>query len=162
MVYFVDALIVAGVKGISRRNTHNVLKSFCPIMSNNYHGDKKTKCMGRKLYNEQDVMITDHKHDCIFHNCILSDFNNQCNYAMKVLTRTKLLLGINGNMFLRSIQSQRKMKRNILIKLDTQVLQPNCLHYLRGHCTIIQFIYSTFDGKPCSLKNVKNNLVLEM
>ena len=30
----IDALIVAGVKGISRRNTHNVLKSFCPMMGN--------------------------------------------------------------------------------------------------------------------------------
>ena len=67
----VDALIVAGVKGISRRNTHNVLKSFCPIMSNDYNGDEKRKHMGRKLYVKQDVMITDHKHDCIFCKCKL-------------------------------------------------------------------------------------------
>ena len=86
---------------------------------------------------------------------VVSDFKNQSSYSMKAWTGTKLLLGINGNMFLRRIQSPRKMKRNILIKLDTQVLQPNCLYFLWGHCTIIWFIYSTFDGKPCSLKNVK-------
>ena len=67
----VDALIVAGVKGISRRNTHNVLKSFCPIMSKEYHCDKRTKCTGRKLFNKQDVLITDHKCECIFCKCKL-------------------------------------------------------------------------------------------
>ena len=67
----VDALIVAGVKGISRRNSPNVLKSFCPIMSNEYHHDERTKCMGRKLFNKQIVVITDHKCECIFCKCKL-------------------------------------------------------------------------------------------
>ena len=53
---------------------------------------------------------------------VVSDFKNQSSYQMKVQTRTKLLPGINENMFIRMIQSQRKIKRNILIKLDTQVL----------------------------------------
>ena len=54
------------------------------------------------------------------------------------------------------------MKRNTFIKLNTQVLPPNCLHYLWGHYTIICFIYSTFDGievheskcycEPCFLR----------
>ena len=98
----------------------------------------------------------------IVNSVVVSDLNNQSNYAIKVQTGTKLLLGINGNMFPRRIQSRRKMKRNIFIKLYTQVLHLNSLHYLQGHCTIIRFIYSNFDGMPCSLKNVKNNLVLEM
>ena len=65
----IDALIVAGVKGISRRNTHNVLKSFCPMMGKECDTDERTKGAGRQLFKEQNVVITDHKHDCIFRNC---------------------------------------------------------------------------------------------
>ena len=61
-----DALIVAGVKGISRRNTHNVLKLFCPMMGNKYYTDVRTKGTSRQLFKEQNVVITDHKCDCIF------------------------------------------------------------------------------------------------
>ena len=67
----IDALIVAGVKGISRRNTHNVLKSFCPMMGKECDTDKRTKGTGRQLFKEQNVVITDHKCDCIFRNCKL-------------------------------------------------------------------------------------------
>ena len=66
----VDALIIAYVKGVSRRNTHNVLKSIC-YTSKDYECDEWPKHMDRKLYNEQAVMITDHKCDCIFRICKL-------------------------------------------------------------------------------------------
>ena len=64
----IDALILAGVKAISRRNTHNVLKSFCPMMGNEYDTDERIKGTGRQLFKEQNVELTDHKHDCLFRN----------------------------------------------------------------------------------------------
>ena len=83
--------------------------------------DERTKGTGRQLFKEQNVVITDHKRDCIFRNCKLCGsvgFQNQSSFPMKVWTGTKLLPGINGNMFIRMIQSIRKMRGNILIRLD--------------------------------------------
>ena len=90
----VDVLIVGGVKGISRRNTHNVLKLFCPITSNDYHGNERTKCRGRNLFNEQDVVITDHKCDCIFHRCKLCgsvEFQQSVKLCNEGMDRNKTL-----------------------------------------------------------------------
>ena len=77
----VDALIVAKVRGIKRRNTENVLNSFCPLPKKEQY-----KCpsaqhdhgISRRLewdeYNTGDSkVITDHNHDCIFRhgkNCV--------------------------------------------------------------------------------------------
>ena len=64
----VDALIVAKVKGIRRRNTENVLNSFCPLSDkDSAHRDNTTS---RKLeWHDNSEVITDHKRDCIFRNC---------------------------------------------------------------------------------------------
>ena len=72
----VDALIVAKVKGIKRRNIENVLNSFCPL------GEKeKDKCpsaqsdhgIPRLEWGENNTadseVITDHNRDCIFRHC---------------------------------------------------------------------------------------------
>ena len=128
----IDALIVAGVKGISRRNTHNVLKSFCPMMGKESNTDERQKaqvdnCLKNKCSDYR------HKCDCIFRNCKLCGsvgFQKSIQLWNEGTDWNKLLLGINGNMFIKMIQSLRKMKGNILIKLGTQVLWNNCLHYL--------------------------------
>ena len=41
------------------------------MKGNEYDTDKRTKGTGRQLFKEQNVVITDHKHDCIFRNCKL-------------------------------------------------------------------------------------------
>ena len=40
-------------------------------MGNEYDTDERTKGTGRQLFKEQNVVITDHKRDCIFRNCKL-------------------------------------------------------------------------------------------
>ena len=64
----VDALVVAGVKGISRSNTQNVLRSYCPLEQS-----QSSNGTSRKLDWEQEgnqsTVLTDHNRDCIFRNC---------------------------------------------------------------------------------------------
>ena len=129
----IDALIVADVKGISRRNTHNVLKSFGPMMGKECDTDERAKGTGRQLFREQNVVIQTINEIAyleIANSVVVWDSKNQSRYPMKVWTGTKLLHGINGNMFKRKMESLRKMRENILIRLDTPVLWHNCLHYL--------------------------------
>ena len=64
----VDALIVAGVKGISRSNTENVVRSYCPIQK-----QCTTQAPSRKLNWEgegaEKAVLTDHDRACIFREC---------------------------------------------------------------------------------------------
>ena len=71
----VDALIVAKIRGIKRRNTDNVLNSFCPLGENDKSPSARNdQGISRRLeWNEKDTgkseVITDHNRDCIFRNC---------------------------------------------------------------------------------------------
>lgn len=61
----ISSLIVAGVKGISRSNTENVMNSLCPIEQKSSVSDPS-----RKLdFKEEKVVLTDHNRDCIFRKC---------------------------------------------------------------------------------------------
>ena len=71
----VDALIVTKVRGIKRRNTENVLNSFCPLgekdgspSAQKYHGISRRLEWDEKNTGESEV-ITDHNCDCIFRHC---------------------------------------------------------------------------------------------
>ena len=71
----VDALIVTKVRGIKRRNTDNVLNSFCPLVENDKSpSTQNDQGISRRLqWDEKDTgkskVITDHNHDYIFRNC---------------------------------------------------------------------------------------------
>ena len=71
----VDALIVAKIRGIKRRNTVNVLNSFCPLVENDNSpcAQNNQGISSRLGWDEKDTgkseVITDHNHDCIFRNC---------------------------------------------------------------------------------------------
>ena len=57
------------------------------MMGNECDTDKRTKGTGRQVFKEQNVVITDHKHDYIFRNAnyvVVLDFKNQSSYRMKV------------------------------------------------------------------------------
>ena len=128
----IDALIVAGVKGISRRNTHNVLESFCPMMGNEYDTDERTKGTGRQLFKEVNVVITDHKCDCIFRNCKLCGsvrFQKSIQLWNESMDWNKTFTWHQWE-YVHKDDTKSKKNKNILIKLDTQVLQHKCLHYL--------------------------------
>ena len=71
----VDALIVTKIRGIKRRNTENVLNSFCPLgekdkspSAQNYQGISRRLEWDEKDTGKSEV-ITDNNHDCIFRNC---------------------------------------------------------------------------------------------
>ena len=67
----VDALIVAKVRGIRRRNTENVLNSFCPLSDKDKSpsADKDNTISRKLVWHDNSEVITDHNHDCIFRNC---------------------------------------------------------------------------------------------
>ena len=71
----VDALIVAKIRGIKRRNTENVLNSFCPLGEKDKSPSAQNdQGISRRLeWGEKDTgkskFITDHNCDCIFRNC---------------------------------------------------------------------------------------------
>ena len=71
----VDALIVTKIRGIKRRNTDNVLNSFCPLVENDKNPSAQNdQGISRRLqWDEKDTgkseVITDHNRDCIFRNC---------------------------------------------------------------------------------------------
>ena len=73
----VDALIVTKVRGIMRRNTENVLNSFCPLpkkeqdkcpTAQNDHGISRRLEWDENNTGDSKV-ITDHNHDCVFRHC---------------------------------------------------------------------------------------------
>ena len=70
----VDALIVTKIRGIKRRNTKNVLNSFCPLGEKDKSPSaQNNQGISRRLeWDEKDTgkseVITDHNHDCIFRN----------------------------------------------------------------------------------------------
>ena len=71
----VDALIAIKVRGIKRRNTENVLNSFCPLgekdkspFAQKDHGISRRLEWDEKNTGESEV-ITDHNRDCIFRHC---------------------------------------------------------------------------------------------
>ena len=71
----VDALVVAKIRGIKRRNTDNVLNSLCPLGENDKSPSAQNdQGISRRLeWDEKDTgkseVITDHNRDCIFRNC---------------------------------------------------------------------------------------------
>ena len=67
----VDALIVAKVRGIRRRNTENVLNSFCPLSDKDKSpsADKDNTISRKLVWHDNSEVITDHNCDCIFRNC---------------------------------------------------------------------------------------------
>ena len=66
----VDVLIVGKVKGIKRRITENVLNSYCELENNESDSNKKNEIKSsRKLEFRNEELISDHNHDCIFHQC---------------------------------------------------------------------------------------------
>ena len=67
----VDALIVAKVRGIRRRNTENVLNSFCPLSDKDKSpsADKDNTISRKLVWHDNSEVITDHNRDCIFRNC---------------------------------------------------------------------------------------------
>ena len=73
----VDALIVPKVRGIERRNTENVLNSFCPFLkkeqdkcpsAQNDHGISRRLDRDENNTGDSEV-ITDHNCDYIFRHC---------------------------------------------------------------------------------------------
>ena len=73
----VDALIVTTVRGIKRRNTENVLNSFCPLpkkeqdkclSAQNDHGISRRLEWDENNTGDSKV-ITDNNCDCIFRHC---------------------------------------------------------------------------------------------
>ena len=71
----VDALIVAKIRGIKRRNTDNVLNSFCSLVENdkspsaqNNQGISRRLQWDAKDTGKSEVII-DHNRDRIFRNC---------------------------------------------------------------------------------------------
>ena len=72
---FVDALIVTKIRGIKRRNTENVLNSFCPLgeIDKSPSAQNNQYISMRLERDEKDTgkseVITDHNHGCIFRNC---------------------------------------------------------------------------------------------
>ena len=70
----VDALIVTKIRGIKRRNTDNVLNSFCPLVEKDKSPSAQNhQGISRLEWDEKDTgkseVITDHNRDCIFRNC---------------------------------------------------------------------------------------------
>ena len=67
----VDTLIVAKVRGIRRRNTENVLNSFCPLSDKDKSpsADKDNTISRKLVWHDNSEVITDHNCDCIFRNC---------------------------------------------------------------------------------------------
>ena len=59
----VDALVVAGVKGISRSNTENVVRSYCPLRK---EPSRKLKWGSES---SEKTVLTDHARACIFRDC---------------------------------------------------------------------------------------------
>ena len=70
-----DALVVAKVRGIKRRNTDNVFNSFCPLGEKDKSPSaQKSDGISRRLqWDEKNTgeskVITDHNYDCIFRHC---------------------------------------------------------------------------------------------
>ena len=70
-----NALIVAKVRGIKRRNTDNVLNSFCPLgkKDESLSAQKSDGISGRLKWDEKNTgeskVITDHNCDYIFRYC---------------------------------------------------------------------------------------------
>ena len=63
----IDALIVAGVKGLSRSLTDNITLSYCGVAQNKDPGaHRKLVLDGSKKVH---TLITDHNRDCIYRNC---------------------------------------------------------------------------------------------
>ena len=75
----IDALIVAGVKHLRRRITDNIMLSYCPIQQKEKQNDGKNESEDTR----EEYIITDHKSDCIYHDC------SQCGviYFQEALSR---------------------------------------------------------------------------
>ena len=61
----VDTLVVAGVKGINRSNTQNVVRSYCPIEGQSSGTSRKLDFDG----DNTNSVLTDHNRDCIYRTC---------------------------------------------------------------------------------------------
>ena len=65
----VDALIVAGVKGICRSNTQNLLRSYCPLEKKSRKNVASRKLEWELEDGSENTVLTDHNRDCIFREC---------------------------------------------------------------------------------------------
>ena len=67
----VDALIVAGVKGVVRRISRNILKSYCPVNKEKATGE--STCTRKLQFDDdnqvEEEVMTEHNCDCIYCNC---------------------------------------------------------------------------------------------
>ena len=63
----VDALIVAGAKGVVRRISRNILKSYCPVNKKEATGE--STCTRKLQFDDdnqvEEEVMTEHNHDCI-------------------------------------------------------------------------------------------------
>ena len=67
----VNALSVAGVKGVVRRISRNILKSYCPVNKKEATGE--STCTRKLKFDDdnqvEEEVMTEHNHDCIYHVC---------------------------------------------------------------------------------------------
>ena len=157
----IDALIVAGVKGISRRNTHNVLKSFCPMLGKESDTDERTKGTGRQLFKDQNVVITDHKCDCIFRNCKLCGsvrFQNSIQLWNEGTDWNKTATWHQWEYVHKDDTKSKKNERKYFDKVRYTGFVAQLLALFMRSLHNYSIHLFTFDGKPCSLKNEKKQL----
>ena len=85
----VDALIVAKVRGIKRRNTDNVLNSLCPLgeKDKSPSGQKDRGISRRLKWDEKNTgeskVITHHKRDCILQKMWSNKYAARIHYKAK-------------------------------------------------------------------------------
>lgn len=63
----IDSLLANGVKGIKKRITENLIRTFCPKEEGDSHAAHRST--NRKLEFTDSDVITDYKRDCIFRLC---------------------------------------------------------------------------------------------
>ena len=67
----VKALIVAGVKGVVRRISRNILKSYCPLNKEKATGE--STCTRKLQFDDgnqvDEEVMTEHNCDCIYCDC---------------------------------------------------------------------------------------------
>lgn len=165
----VDALIVAGMKGIFRSNTENVINSCCPL--------EKNVGTSRQLFNdgnENKPVLTDYNRDCIFRECKMCgvikhqqhiiDMNEEIEWDKQVVWHQWEMLDLDSGSG-ESVQKGRKKKKRFdkhfyvgtLAKLFT--LFSKSIHQLSRH--IFDFRWQALQYEECK-KQLQDGDVLMM
>ena len=145
------------MKGISRKITQNVLDSYCSQ-------ELKQQCTSiqlpvnpkRRLDDSKDLTITDCHRECIFQDCKLC---GKTKLHEKIASQNKETIDWEKSVTWhqwKTVKSEKNEKK----KFDKVLYMVNYHHYLQYFvCQLIncQPICFTFSGRPCSLKNVRNN-----